>query len=345
MSDIEQTGQLPARKADHIRINLENDVRSGITSGLERHRFVHEALPELDMRRIDTSVALFGKRLASPLFVSSMTGGTEQARLINRALAEAAQHLGIAMGLGSMRAAIAHAELAPTFQVRDVAPDIMLFANVGAVQFNYGFGADEFRRAVDMVEADALILHLNPLQEALQPEGDYDWSGLLPKIEALARALPVPIIAKEVGWGISRRAARDLAGAGVAAIDVAGAGGTSWSQVEMFRAKTDVQRRIAGAFVDWGIPTAESIRYVREAAPDMPVFASGGLTTGVDGAKCIALGATLFGLARPFLKAATVSAEAVLDEFAVIMGQLRAVMLCVGARNMDELRATELIAA
>ncbi len=337
---------LETRKADHIRINLDENVASRLTNGLERYRFMHQALPELDAREIETSLTLFGRRLDAPLLISCMTGGTEQARLINRNLAIAAQQARIPMGVGSTRAAVVRPDLADTFRVRDVAPDILLFANIGAVQFNYGFDADQCRRAVSLTGADALVLHLNPLQEILQPEGDVNWAGLLGKIEQVVRVLQadgVPVIAKEVGWGISPRAARDLANAGVSAIDVAGAGGTSWSQVEMFRAQNDVQRRIAAAFVDWGIPTADSIRYVREAAPDVIVFASGGLKDGVDGAKCLALGATLFGMARPFLRAATTSAEAVADEIAVIIGQLRAVMLCTGARDLAALRNVELV--
>ncbi|BCX04627.1 MAG: isopentenyl-diphosphate delta-isomerase [Candidatus Roseilinea sp.] len=337
---------LETRKADHIRINLDENVASGLTNGLERYRFMHQALPEVNALDIDTTLELFGRRLGAPLLISCMTGGTEQARVINRNLAIAAQQARIPMGLGSTRAAVVQPELADTFQVRDVAPDVLLFANIGAVQFNYGFDADQCRRAVTLTGADALVLHLNPLQEILQPEGDVNWAGLLGKIERVVRALRadgIPVIAKEVGWGISPRAARDLANAGVAAIDVAGAGGTSWSQVEMFRARNDVQRRIAEAFVDWGIPTADSIRYVREAAPDVLIFASGGLKHGVDGAKCLALGATLFGMARPFLRAATRSPEAVADEIAVVLGQLRAVMLCTGARDLAALRNVELI--
>ncbi len=337
---------METRKADHIRINLDENVASRLTSGLERYRFMHQALPEIDAREIDMGVTLFGRRLGAPLLISCMTGGTEQARTINRNLAIAAQQARIPMGLGSTRAAVVRPELADTFQVRDVAPDILLFANIGAVQLNYGFNIDDCRRAVALTGADALVLHLNPLQEILQPEGDVNWGGLLERIERVARALQadgIPVIAKEVGWGISPRVARDLANAGVAAIDVAGAGGTSWSQVEMFRARNDVQRRIAEAFVDWGIPTADSIRYVREAAPDVVIFASGGLKNGVDGAKCLALGATLFGMARPFLRAATISPEAVGDEIAVILGQLRAAMLCAGARDLVALRKVELI--
>jgi isopentenyl-diphosphate delta-isomerase len=338
---------LESRKADHIRINLDEDVASRLTSGLERYRFMHQALPEIDAGAIDTTLHLFGRTVGAPLLISSMTGGTDQAREINRNLALAAQQARIAMGVGSTRAAVVRPELADTFRVRDVAPDILLFANIGAVQFNYGFTAEQCRRAMAMIEADALILHLNPLQEVLQPEGDVNWAGLLGKIEAVTRDLAkdgIPVVVKEVGWGISRRAARDLASAGVAAIDVAGAGGTSWSQVEMFRAHTDVQRRVAEAFVDWGIPTADSIRYVREAAPGLPIFASGGLKNGVDGAKCIALGATLFGMARPFLRASTVSAEAVADEVAIATGQLRAAMLCAGAATLADLQRADLIA-
>jgi isopentenyl-diphosphate Delta-isomerase len=339
---------LERRKADHIRINLDQDVASRLSSGLSRYRFMHEALPELNAAAIDTSLSLFGKRLGAPLLISSMTGGTEQARAINRNLAEAAQAAGLAMGVGSTRAAVEHPELADSFRVRDVAPDILLMANIGAVQMNYGFTVDQCRRVVELIGADALILHLNPMQEILQPEGDVDWSDLLRKMAAVVRALQadgVPVVAKEVGWGISPRAARMLADIGVAAIDVAGAGGTSWSQVEMYRAQTDIQRRVAEAFVDWGIPTAESIVHTRAHAPGVPIFASGGLVNGVDGAKCIALGATLFGLARPLLRAATESAQAVHDEFAVILGQLRAVMLCTGTRTLDALRETALIDA
>ena len=336
-------GVLEQRKSDHIRINLEQDVSSRLTTGLEKLRFTHQALPELDMGAIDTTLQVCGKRLNGPLLISCMTGGTEEALRINRNLATAAQRAGVAMGLGSMRAAVVRPETAHTFQVRDVAPDIVLFANIGAVQLNYGFSHAQCRQAVDLAGADALVLHLNPLQEALQPEGDVNWADLLRKIEALVNDMPVPVIAKEVGWGISPRAARQLAEAGVAWIDVAGAGGTSWSQVEMHRAKTDIQRRVAEAFVDWGISTADSIRNVIAHAPGMPVIASGGLKNGVDGAKCLALGATLFGMAGPFLRAATVSDQAVQDEIEVVLRQLRVTMLCAGAGTLAAMRQVELI--
>ena len=263
------------RKTDHIKINLEKDVRSALTTGLENYHFTHEALPELDLERIDTSLKLFDKLLAAPILISSMTGGTSEAETINLRLAEAAQEMKIAMGVGSQRAAIEHPEQAQTFQVRRVASDILLFANLGAVQFNYGYGIDQCKRAVDMIGADALILHLNPLQEAVQDAGDTNFSGLAKKIEEVCKKLEVPVIAKEVGWGISERTAKLLVNCGVSAIDVAGAGGTSWSQVEMHRAPDEFTRELAATFVGWGIPTSQSILNVKNAASDMTIFASG----------------------------------------------------------------------
>ena len=329
---------ISSRKADHIRINLEQDVRSGLTTGLEHYRFIHQALPELDLDEVDSGVDLFNKSLSAPILISSMTGGTAQARQINQTLAAAAQETGIAMALGSQRAAIEQPDLAATFQVRETAPDILLFANLGAVQLNYGYGVDQCRKAVDMIAADGLILHFNALQEAVQPEGDTNFAGLLAKIEAICRALPVPVIAKEVGWGFSTRAARMLAGAGVAAIDVAGAGGTSWTQVEMHRAETESQARLAAAFIDWGIPTAESILNVKQAAPDVTIFASGGLRDGIDIAKCIALGATLGGMASPFLKAAVRSLEETIQTIDEVRREIRVCMFAAGAAGLKQLQ-------
>ncbi len=333
---------LSTRKADHIRINLEEDVRSRLTTGLERYRFEHQALPELNLEDVNTRVEVFGRRLEAPILISSMTGGTDQAARVNRHLAEAAQAVGVAMGVGSQRVALEHPEYAASFQVRRWAPDILLFANLGAVQLNYGYTVDHCRRAVDMIEADALILHLNPLQEALQPEGETRFAGLLRKIEQVCRALEVPVVVKEVGWGISARVARMLAEAGVAAIDVAGAGGTSWSQVEMHRAPDEWHAQLAAVFVDWGIPTVESLLQVRQAVPHLPVFASGGLRTGVDLAKVLALGATLGGFAGPLLRAAATSAEAAYDALRLLHAQLRVTMFAVGARDIPALRQAPL---
>lgn len=340
------SGETARRKADHIRINLEEDVNfPRLTTGLEKIRFVHQALPELNLADIDTSVTVFGKTLAFPLLISSMTGGTERAREINFTLGGAAQSHRIAMGVGSQRAALENPELAATFQVRKAAPDILLFANLGAIQLNYGYEVDHCRRAVEMIGADALILHLNALQEAVQPEGDTRWAGLLQNIERVCAALPIPIIAKEVGWGISERAARQLASAGVSAIDVAGSGGTSWSEVEYHRAPTAFHAQVARAFADWGIPTAEALRMARRGAPALTLFASGGLRDGIDAAKCIALGASLCGLAGPLLRAAAASAGKLDEELRIIERQLQIAMLCVGAASVSDLSRTPLESA
>jgi isopentenyl-diphosphate delta-isomerase len=329
---------LEERKSEHIRINLEEDVQfQRLTTGLEGYRFRHCALPEIALSDVDLGTAFLGRKLRLPLLISSMTGGTAAAQRINRHLAEGAQAAGIAMGLGSLRAAIESPHLADTYRVRPVAPDILLLANLGAVQLNRGFGVDECRQAVDLVEADGLILHLNPLQEALQADGDTDWSELLAKIESLCGRLAVPVVVKEVGWGISAQVARALAEVGVAAIDVAGAGGTSWSQVEMHRAPTERLRRLCAEFADWGMPMAEALVDVRAALPTIPLIASGGLRSGVDLAKVLALGAQLGGLAGPFLKAASSSAEAVHELATEIADALRVAMFCLGIRTVDGL--------
>jgi isopentenyl-diphosphate delta-isomerase len=247
------------------------------------------------------------------------------------------------MGVGSQRAALEHPEQIPTFSIaRRAAPDILLFANLGAVQLNYGYGADECRKAVDMIQADALILHLNPLQEAVQDAGDTNFAGLAGKIEQVCKKISVPVIVKEVGWGISERAARLLADCGVSAIDVAGAGGTSWSQVEMHRAPDEFNRRLAAAFVGWGIPTAEAILNVRRAVPGMTLFASGGLADGLDIAKCVALGAVLGGMAGQFLKAAAVSTEKIIEQMRLTKREIEVAMFCCGAASLRDLTPDKL---
>jgi isopentenyl-diphosphate Delta-isomerase len=331
------------RKDDHIRINLEEDVTSSLTTGLEQFRFIHQALPEMDLDAVDLSQVLFNRTVSTPLLISSMTGGTEEAGHINRILAEAAQAARVAMGVGSQRVALENSTAAETFRVRRYAPDILLFANLGAVQLNYGYSIDHCKLAVEMIEADALILHLNALQEALQPEGDTRFSGLVEKIAAVCRALPVPVIVKEVGWGISERAANLLSDAGVAAIDVAGAGGTSWAQVEMYRIQDESLARVATAFRNWGIPTAETLEIVHRVVPGMLLFASGGLRSGVDIAKCIALGASLGGMAGPLLKSAARSMGDTLQTIAEIRRELQICMFAVGAANLDQLKQIPMI--
>jgi isopentenyl-diphosphate Delta-isomerase len=331
------------RKADHIKINLEEDVRSGLTTGLERYHFVHLALPEMDLETISTTLNLFGKKLSSPILISSMTGGTEQAKTINQRIAEAAQIAGVAMGVGSQRSAIENPDFAETFSIaRKVAPDILLFANLGAVQLNYGYSIDHCRRAVDMIRADALIFHLNPIQEAVQSGGNTNFAGLAKKIEKICRQIEIPVIVKEVGWGFSKKTAKIIAEIGVAAIDVAGAGGTSWSQVEMHRSPDEFTSQLSAAFVNWGIPTVDSILNVKRAAPNMRVFASGGLKDGLDIAKCLALGATLGGMASQFLKAAAISTEKVLELILLTKRQIEVVMFGVGVGRIDKLSSKEL---
>ena len=340
MAKVTQTS---SRKTEHIRINLDEDVSSSITSGLEQYRFEHQALPELNLNQVNLNTKFLGKTLSAPILISSMTGGSDEAEQLNQRLATAAQETGIAMGVGSQRAALENSSLDRTFQVREFAPDILLFANLGVIQLNYGYGVDECNRAVEMVGADGLILHLNALQEAVQPEGDTDFSGIIRKIEHVCNLIGVPVIAKEVGWGISERTAKSLLNAGVAAIDVAGAGGTSWSQVEMYRAKSPSQARLAAAFRDWGNPTAQSILNVRNVNQDIPVIASGGVRTGVDIAKCIALGANIGGMASPFLKAAAISLEETLITIAEIKREIRVAMFAAGVKDIEALFALELI--
>jgi isopentenyl-diphosphate delta-isomerase len=271
-----------------------------------------------------------------------MTGGFELARSVNRNLAAAAQHLGLAMGVGSQRVALEAPSVADSFQVRDLAPDIVLLGNLGAVQLNYGYGIDECRRAVKMIEADGLILHLNVLQESVQPEGNRNFKDLTRKIAVVCRELEVPVIAKEVGSGISAAVALRLAGAGVSAIDVAGKGGTSWYAVEATRA-AKVGKPVNVAFSDWGIPTEEALMDVRRALPEMQLIASGGIRTGLDIAKAIALGADLAALGQPLLASALESADTVVKFFGSIIYELKIAMLCAGAANLADLRRAPLV--
>lgn len=327
------------RKADHIRICLEGDVQcQDVTTGLEHYRFQHCCLPELDLADLDIRTQFLGKALGAPLLISSMTGGTEQAKLINQRLATIAQTYGLAMGVGSQRVAVETPDLAHTFQVRTLAPDVLLLANLGAVQLNYGYGLSEVCRLVDWLEADALILHLNPLQECIQPQGDTNFRGLLARIGHLCEHLPVPVIAKEVGNGISAPMAQRLIEVGVQAIDVAGAGGTSWAKVERERAQTPLQRRLGHTFGDWGIPTAECITAIRACLPTVPLIASGGLRNGLEVAKAIALGADLVGLARPFLQAACESEEALAFLAEALIAELEVTLFCTGNATLADLQ-------
>lgn len=331
-----------SRKAEHINICLEEWVESGeIDTGLSNYRFMHEALPEIDLDEVNTSIQLFGHDISAPLLISSMTGGCIEGERINFALAEAAQELNIPMGVGSQRVAILNRELAPTFQVRSVAPDIVLFANLGAIQLNNGFGVDECRAAVDMISADALILHLNPLQESVQSGGNTNFSGLAAKIEEICSKLEVPVVVKEVGQGISEKTARLLRDAGVAGIDTAGAGGTSWALVESHRSRNGSEKtHIGETFASWGIPTAESIQMCRRVAPQLLLIGSGGIRSGLNAAKAIALGSDMAGFALPLLKAAANGTDTVVELLKQYRDELKTAMFCVGARTVEQLRYT-----
>uniref|UniRef100_B8HRP0 Isopentenyl-diphosphate delta-isomerase n=1 Tax=Cyanothece sp. (strain PCC 7425 / ATCC 29141) TaxID=395961 RepID=B8HRP0_CYAP4 len=330
-----------ARKAEHLRVCLDENVQcTQVSTGFERYRFNHSCLPELNYSDIDLQTTFLGKTLGAPLLISSMTGGTELARIINQRLARVAQEYRIAMGVGSQRVAVENPDTEKTFKVRSLAPDILLFANLGAVQLNYDYGLTECLRVVEFLEADALILHLNPLQEAVQTRGDRNFAGLLDKIAQLCDRLPIPVIAKEVGNGISAVMAGKLMEAGVSAIDVAGAGGTSWARVESERATDPLQRRLGQTFADWGIPTAECLTTIRARYPQIPLIASGGLRNGLEVAKAIALGADLAGLALPFLQAANESEER-LDELAdILIAEISTVLFCTGNANLTELKTS-----
>ncbi|MCA9772273.1 MAG: type 2 isopentenyl-diphosphate Delta-isomerase [Myxococcales bacterium] len=321
------------RKADHLRLALDAGSQAA-RNPFEAYALAHRALPELDYDAIDLGVELLGKRLASPFLISCMTGGTPAALEINRRLAEAAESAGVALGVGSQRRALEDPARADGYRLRDLAPGIPLLANLGAVQFNYGFDIDDCRRAVDMIEGDALVLHLNALQEAIQPEGQRNFSGLLAKIEAVARGLEVPVIVKEIGCGIPLDDARRLADAGVRYLDVAGGGGTSWAWIEAERAGDST---LGALFGDWGTPTPEAIAALR-GIEGVTLIASGGVRNGLDAAKAIALGGHLVGVAQPFARVASTSAEAVAAAIERFARELRIAMFCSGAGSIAALR-------
>jgi isopentenyl-diphosphate Delta-isomerase len=338
-----KNSEIQDRKSEHLTINTVKDVQSGLQNGLEHFHFIHNALPEISLSEIDTRITFFRKELSFPLLISSMTGGTSQAEQLNQRLAEAAQHFRIGMGVGSQRIGLEHPELMNTFKVRKVAPDILLFANIGAIQLNYGYTIEHCKAAVDALEADALILHLNPLQEALMENGNTNFKGILKCIELVCRGLPVPVIVKEVGWGINPKVARQLVEAGVQAIDVSGAGGTSWSEVEKHRAKNDQLAEVASAFKDWGIPTALCLQEIHEGLPEIPLIASGGMHDGVEVAKCLALGANLVGMAGPLLRATMESEGTLHQKIEVVSKQLRLSMFTTGSKTLAELQLNKLI--
>lgn len=335
------------RKADHIRICLDQKAQARkVTAGFEDARFVHRALPEIDKQKIDLSTTFLGHRFAAPLIVGAMTGGTPEATRINAAVAEAVEKLHLGMGVGSQRAAVEDKTLEKTFTVaRKKAPTAFIVANIGGVQLVHGYGLKEVKRVVEMIDADAVAVHLNALQEAVQPEGQTSFKGVLAKIGEVAAVLDKPVIVKETGSGISAEDAEKLEAAGVKAIEIAGAGGTSFAAVEYYRAEGEahsVQRFLGEAFWDWGIPTVASLVEITQTVK-LPVVASGGVRNGTDIAKALALGACLAGVSQPVLEAAVKGAGEVEKALSLLIEELRNVMFLVSAENVEHLAKTPIV--
>jgi isopentenyl-diphosphate delta-isomerase len=345
---IMSSRRIAERKKDHLRQIVSDVVQVG-DAGFGKYRFNHNALPEIDFEKIDTSTKILGKKVDYPFFISCMSGGINKGLSFNNTLAKAAQKYGIAMGVGSQRIAIEYPVYEKQFQVRKYAPDIPLIANIGLVQLNYGYGLKEFQKCIDMIDADALAVHINPIQEVVQPEGDRNFEKLLPKLEKLVKKLTVPIIVKEVGFGLSESVAVRLNKIGIAIFDTAGWGGTNWALVEGYRGKAD--KSLGELFSQWGIPTAESIVQVRrfkdnirnkKLKNEIVILGSGGVRSGVDIAKALSLGADLVGIATPFAKAALKSqkeVEKLIERYAL---ELKVCMFGVGAKNIDKLKRVKL---
>lgn len=335
------------RKDAHIDVCLDEDVGSGgLSTGLGGFTLEYDGLPEIDLSQVDLRTEILGKTLAAPIFVGAMTGGSERAGRINRTLAKAAARVGVGMALGSQRAMLVDPGLTDTFAVKHVAPDLpLLVGNIGAVQLNYGVDAAGVKQLVEAVDADALNFHINPLQEAIQPEGDTNFADLARKMADVAEAIGVPSLVKEVGSGISRKTAEKLAKLPVAGIETAGVGGTSWAKVESFRApaqsiQAEVGRRLAG----FGVSTAQSVLHARAAlGDDRVVIASGGVRSGMDVAVALALGANAAALAKPLLEAATESEDAAVHALETLIYELRVICFCTGAKSVAELRGVRVI--
>jgi len=321
------------RKLDHISLALEEGADRN-KNYFDEYSFVHNALPEIDYKDIDTSTNFLGKKLSMPLIINSMTGGTKRGKGINMQLASIAEKHKIAFAVGSQRIMIENPNFNYGFQgIREIAPSIPILANLGAVQLNYGYGLEECKKIVNIIEADALCLHLNPLQEALQPEGDTNFFNILSKIENLVKKLSVPIIVKEVGCGISKEVANSLRKIGIKYIDVSGSGGTSWNYIETRRLKNS---RLKNIFSDFGIPTPLSIKEC-SAVDEIYVIASGGVRSGLDIAKSVALGAKCTGMALPFLETVEESQEKTIELIENIQKELKISMFVTGSKTLEDL--------
>jgi isopentenyl-diphosphate delta-isomerase len=334
------------RKQRHLKLSLEEDVQADIGTGFEDVRLIHRSLPEIDLEEVSTETELFGKKLASPLIVSAITGGTDYAKKINSTLASAVEELGLGIGVGSQRIALENPSVADTFTiVRELAPSAMVMGNIGCPQLSLGWGVEEARKCVEMIRADALAIHMNPLQEAVQVQGETKYRGVLNKIGKVTNELDVPVVMKETGCGISREDAMMLESVGVAALEVSGVGGTSWAAVEHHIAKAEGkkdQEALGEALWNWGIPTAISVVETSQST-DLKIVASGGMRTGVEMTKAIALGADAVGIARPFLEKAVEGPEYLKEYAQNILLEFKTVMFLVGAKDVDELRSVPVV--
>jgi isopentenyl-diphosphate delta-isomerase len=338
--------EIRKRKADHIRICLNERAQAKrATTGFEDLHFVHKALPEINKKKISLSTYFLGHKLAAPLMVGAMTGGTSEAEKINASIAQAVEKLGLGMGVGSQRAALEDTKLTKTFAVtRKKAPNAFIIANIGGVQLVHGYGLREVKKTVEMIDADAIAIHLNALQEAVQPEGQTNFEGILTKIGEIADKLDRPVIVKETGSGIAAEEAKELEKAGVKAIDVGGVGGTSFAAVEYYRMKTKEKgaRGLGEVFWDWGIPTASSIVEITQTSK-IPVIGSGGIRDGTDMAKGLALGASLTSVTQPVLQAAIEGADATDKVLSLLIEELKNVMFLVGAEEVQKLTTVPLV--
>ena len=338
--------QTEDRKLEHIRICLERQVESHIPTGFNDITLIHNAAPELNLDEIDVKCTFLSHQLQAPVIVTAMTGGHPEALPINQHIAQAVETLGLAMGVGSQRAAIEDSTLADSFSItRKTAPTAFIIGNIGAPQLALGYGIKEANIAIEMLKADALAIHFNAAQEAVQPEGEATYAGVLQALRRLTKEVSVPIIAKETGAGLHRDSAQMLLDSGVKAIDVAGLGGTSWPAVEVERAKDkDVMKATLGRwFTNWGIPTAVATFEVAQIADNIPIIASGGIRTGIDVAKAIALGAQIGGIALPVLEPAMVDAASVQHYLKTVIQGIKATMFLVGAPTLEELSKVPLI--
>jgi len=334
------------RKNKHLEVSLKEDAQSTIGTGFSDIQLIHRSLPEMDLEDIETETMLFGHRLSAPFIISAMTGGTEEAAKINKNLADAAELLSIGMGVGSQRIALEDKSREYSFRiVRERAPTAFIMGNIGCPQLALGYGVEEARTCVEMIDADALAIHMNPLQETIQMRGETKYRGVLSKIEEIVGGIEVPVIAKETGSGVSYEEAIRLEKTGVQGVDVSGVGGTSWSAIEQYIAKAhddDLRRVLGKTFWNWGISTAISVVEVREST-DLIVIASGGIRTGVDMAKAIAIGADTVGMAQPLLKYATESAESLVNHIKRILLEFKITMFLVGAKTINDLKQVPVV--